>query len=97
MMRSCPNFICLRFSAERCEQYPACSGCPSQFDCSLCSNQTEVVDGAIIPCDLRSLPEPCRICSKRNEDSFTQSVCDDCPTGRLKAAYFAHSRRLNQV
>ena len=69
-MEPCPNFACLRYTADQCDTYPACDGCPTQGDCSVCSNQEEIVEGGSLPCFLRKLPPACRSCSHVSQDRF---------------------------
>lgn len=78
-MKKCPYFECLASAAGVCAQHPGCEGCGYADNCNICSRQSALVTGIIIPCDMISLPIPCRFCEKRNSDDFSSEVCLACP------------------
>ncbi len=84
MSKSCPNFYCLRFKALECKKYPGCEGCPTLYDCNFCNNQAEVVEGGVLSCSLKDLPERCRICHKRSWDNYPEGACAGCTVNPRK-------------
>lgn len=86
-MSRCPNFDCLDFSQSVCERFPACDGCAKLYDCNSCTNQASLIDGKALPCDMIRLPERCRFCSGRREQSFSPAEsCTSCPAHRALQA-----------
>ena len=71
---SCPDFTCLIADKTRCDKHVACEGCPRFGDCSICRNQSAVVDGQVIHCEKISLPLPCRSCALRERPDFDPAI-----------------------
>lgn len=82
-MVPCPNFDCLDATPSNCDRFPACEGCQKLFDCNLCSNQSTLVNGQSLPCDMIHLPERCRFCQQRRDPDFSpEETCAPCPVKR---------------
>lgn len=87
MTKSCPSFVCLVADEERCNKYPACTGCDKLYACHFCANQSTLIDGNSLPCDMINLPSACRACPKRSSNDFSPSEsCHSCPHQPQKVA-----------
>lgn len=76
---TCPNFSCLLSDKTNCDKHDGCSGCSQYGDCGVCRNQSAIVAGQAVPCELISLPLPCRSCALRGQDDFDpDTACRDC-------------------
>lgn len=87
MKNSCPSFVCLAAEEKRCDRYPACIGCKILYNCDFCANQTTLINGKPLSCDMVYLPSACRACPKRSSENFSPvETCQSCPHHKEKTA-----------
>lgn len=79
-MKHCPTFICLDSDEEVCNKYPACDGCDKLYSCQHCANQSTLINGSTLACDMINILPVCRSCLTRSSPDFDpQIACARCP------------------